>query len=412
MTRFAMAMIALAVSNACLVPLGSRNTAACAEPDATQKDNVLAEFDVGAQSDLLIVPVTIDGREYPFVLDTGSTFCVVDATLHPLLQKTGRRATINGDAGFELYRLPQCRLGPIQIPAGTEAVSVDLLWLRVVSWRDIRGVLGMNVLKEHVVRIDNASGSVQFLRHCFGFADAEFSIFFNDAGLPYIQTKFLSGKSARFVVDSGWAGGGALQAKTFDRLVKCGSLTASRLGVHLKFEGFGIERRASMKWPQVARFSPRHRSFSRADWGNILGLGFLSAYDVTFDFPNEILQLQRGQLLAELTPESHETKPSEYEKLFSDYQESNRDEPKDVAGYLSRASARLENHQYRKAVEDCTKAIRLNPKSARAYLIRGRARLNLDDFGSHSNRAKADLDEYHRLTQQETDFLDCLLLGQ
>jgi tetratricopeptide (TPR) repeat protein len=265
----------------------------------------------------------------------------------------------------------------------------------------------MNVLKAHVVRIDRDSGKVQFLKRSPASADAEFAMSYSARGIPVIETAFLTGKSARFLVDSGWTSAGILKEKTFDEMWRQGSLAEPGMALSLKFEGFSFERYASMKVPQPDRFSRRQRFFSRGNLYNVLGLGFLSAYDVIFDFPNECLYLQRGKLLAESLPDSQGVVPSEYEKIITDYQESIRLDPKDADGYVARGGEWLEKRQYRKAITDCTKAIRLNPKILGAYSIRGRARLKLDE---NPTRAFDDIEEHQRLMGEFLDFCDALLL--
>ena len=394
--------ILLCVGKAYPLSADQTTTAQPGEPTATFKDeNVLAEFDVEKQCEMLIVPVTIDGRDYPFILDTGSSYCVVDTSLQPLVAKTGLRTSINGKAGFDVYKLPESRLGPVQIPAGIEAISLDMVWWRAALGRKVRGVLGMNVLKAHVVRIDCDSGKVQFLKHGPTSADAEFAMSYSARGIPVIETAFLTNKSARFLVDSGLTSAGALKSKTFDELWQQNCLTEPGMFFALKAEGFSFERHASMKLAQRDRFPPRQRFFLRGDIYNVFGLGFLSAYDVTLDFPNECLYLQRGKRLAKSLLESSGGVPSEYEKVFIDYQESIRLDPKDADGYVERGSEWLEKRQYRKAITDCSKAIRLNPKCRGAFLVRGLAKLKLDE---NFNSACQDIEEYQRLLKQELDY--------
>lgn len=383
-------------------PAPARLADAALAADAT---NLIAEFEITRKCDLLIIPITIDGHEYPFILDTGSSCCVIDTSLQPLVSKTKLTAKFNGKKGFEIYRLPEFHMGKVGVPAGAEAISCDLIWWRVVLGHDIRGFLGMNVLKSHVVRIDFDAGKVQFLRDAPKSADADFALSYSSTRIPLVETAFLTGKSCKFRLDSGLASAGEVNAETFKMLHKQGSLAEARPSLSLKFDGFRLARWASMKVPRPAQFDPWQLQFSPGKF-NVLGLGFLSVYDVTLDFPNDCLYLQRGKHLADSFLESKSALPSEYEKIISDYDESIRLDPNVADGYIARSREWIDKRQFRKAIADCNRAIRLDPSCSIAYLIRSSARLGLDEL----DKASADFEEAARLMQAYDDFCEALLL--
>ena len=46
---------------------------------------VLAEFDIPTDGDMMVAPVTVAGRTYQFLIDTGCYWTVFDSALQPLL---------------------------------------------------------------------------------------------------------------------------------------------------------------------------------------------------------------------------------------------------------------------------------------------------------------------------------------
>src|SRR5690242_12582075 len=86
----------------------------------------IAEFDVSSDGDFLLVPVTIDQHEYPFLLSTGLSTTMVDETLrkkfdlHKLEEPAG---TQRGSSRRDRYGGLHANLGNIRLefPEGVEA---------------------------------------------------------------------------------------------------------------------------------------------------------------------------------------------------------------------------------------------------------------------------------------------------
>src|SRR5262245_4197654 len=85
-------------------------------------ERVLQEFDVFKDGDLLLVPVTLKGKEFLFALDTGSTLTVYDSSLKPLLglpKGSGKGTTPDGDVTLPLYDPPPAALGRLAVRSST-----------------------------------------------------------------------------------------------------------------------------------------------------------------------------------------------------------------------------------------------------------------------------------------------------
>lgn len=107
----------------------------------------------------IIVPVTIDGKgPYDFVLDTGATLtCVGDSLASELALPEprgvfGRGATIGGSGNMRLVQIESLRIGETEA-TNVMACAIDLSNIRQLGL-DVRGLLGLNVLKNFRVTLD------------------------------------------------------------------------------------------------------------------------------------------------------------------------------------------------------------------------------------------------------------------
>jgi hypothetical protein len=87
---------------------------------------VLERFAVRGDGDFLIAPVTIKGKVYRFILDTGCSSMICDSSLRPLLGARIDRIAIKGTqstAEVERYAAPEAFVGKLPVPQ-TEPVCV------------------------------------------------------------------------------------------------------------------------------------------------------------------------------------------------------------------------------------------------------------------------------------------------
>jgi serine/threonine protein kinase/tetratricopeptide (TPR) repeat protein len=85
-----------------------------------------------------------------------------------------------------------------------------------------------------------------------------------------------------------------------------------------------------------------------------------------------------------------------YDRAIDDYNEAIHLDPKDIAAYLGRGSARRDKGEHDEAIADYTEAIRLNPRILFAYVLRGESYEMKGDY----DRAVADYTEAIRLISQ------------
>jgi hypothetical protein len=116
---------------------------------------------------LLIVPVRLeDGAELPFVMDTGSSFTLLDKSLEPKLGKrTGTVSVQNWGVTSKLpvFAAPRLYLGGAPLVTGDNVVGDDCKKMPSDSDHPVMGMLGIDCLKHYCLQLDFAAGKMRFL---------------------------------------------------------------------------------------------------------------------------------------------------------------------------------------------------------------------------------------------------------
>lgn len=262
------------------------------EPPAA--DRPLAQFDVAPDGDALLLPVTLAGKTYLFALDTGAAVTVYDRSL-PLGPARGQGTgnTPNGDVSVVMYDAPKASLGPLAFDPGPFVAGADLGRLREATRHDIRGLVGMDFLGRHVVRIDFDAGKVTLLRTA-GSAPGEPVILSHEGQGPCVGVDLPGGSREAFVIDTGCLRFGKIKQDLAAALSKAGK--AQKVGDTLNASISGTTSQA--KWRidslSLSGFCQRDRVLTDSR-DNLLGLGCLSRFVVTLDFPDRMMFLKKGR---------------------------------------------------------------------------------------------------------------------
>ena len=282
------------------------------------QNRVLAEFPMTAtdRNSMIILPLTIEDQQYDFLLDTGANVTVFDISFTEKLKGwylfTPRGKDVTGTAiSATKKNAPDAYIGPLSLKDNVNSVIVmDLGPLNTQSDINIDGVLGMNFLRNFVVRIDPDSKIVSFIastpqRGLFGLFEPQTNrhpewgtpvpIRLGWDRLPYLKGSFASAAETEFVIDTGHDGLYInLDAKTFndvaggDGQFQSEITTTGVTGTKLKrnasiafLDGFTL---GTLKYDSVL--------FREAD-RSIIGFVFLAHHQATFDFPNRTLYLKQ-----------------------------------------------------------------------------------------------------------------------
>jgi PDZ domain/Aspartyl protease len=259
---------------------------------------VLERFKIAKGGDLILVPVTLAGRQRMFVLDTGSSQTIVDrALLHGNpISKVGFDAADKEIVG-SAFPAPSASVGSLGFKGIDVVLGMDMAPLREASGLPIEGILGMDFLSGHVIRIDFDNGELLFLTAAE--RDCATAIPLTDdkdaEGCQCIRGSVGDLPGITFRIDSGCvtASCGSLDTTTYDVLKNGDGLKVIGQG-----GGRGLAGDFSFECGQTGVFQVRGLRVEQPLWasGNqsILGLGFLSRFRVTFDFPKKVMYLRPG----------------------------------------------------------------------------------------------------------------------
>lgn len=178
------------------------------EPAEATLEGDAAEVPFRTHFNLLLVDVAVNGGEArPFILDTGATGTVVDASAAEVGPEAERGAvTMRGTGGekeLALVKLDSLALGDARLLGPAVALG-DLEPLRKLVGADVAGVLGYDFLRHFVVKVDYENSLVTFYDPA-SFAEPAGVTFIpaETAGGHPIVEMAVGGHRGRFVVDLG-----------------------------------------------------------------------------------------------------------------------------------------------------------------------------------------------------------------
>jgi hypothetical protein len=250
--------------------------------------------------DPLIVPVTIQGKQYPFVVDTGARYTIYDQSLRPLMGEhlaTGQASTPIGAIEVEARRPPAASLGGLPLPSQVCYVY-DLRRIREVTGLEIAGILGMDFLQEYVLEIDFDRGEL-----AVGPSPSRRPVPSVPLVLRANRSSFelsLLNKTEEFAIDTGYGGHGSicLRAPLYAALVEAGRIHETVLNTTTVDLGKAVTKNKEGGWLaslSVGKHKLRDLGTSAEPASNMVGLGFLRRFRVTLDFPEGKLYLEPGK---------------------------------------------------------------------------------------------------------------------
>jgi hypothetical protein len=289
----------------------------CSPPPEPDPSLVLACFDVAKHGDFLVLPVTIDGESYKFVVDTGCTRTAFDTSLRKHMGKPAGKFKTKSASGHivegETFEPPHATIGDLGLELPSECDSafqlfgivriarkppqpaplVDLSDVRKTG-HAVRGVIGMDFLRNHVIRIDFDKGKLWFLRSAPEPTEFHVKIDWDNYGLPRLAAQIIGETPKPFLIDTGHVGfdnAGDLEESLFHSLLQTKRATARQEESGYDFLGNEIKTRSAIvKSVEVGIFDHANLRFATRNQ-SILGLGYWSRYVVTLDFPNSKLYL-------------------------------------------------------------------------------------------------------------------------
>jgi hypothetical protein len=249
-----------------------------------------------------IVPVQFKGKTYQFLLDTAMTFTSLDvrlqADLGPPISR-GSVVTPGGKSERLYFAAPDANVGALSLKGLPYVSTQDCRGFSAATGKEIRGVLGMDILKNYVVRLDFDKGtlSIEEPRKAAEEDRGEaMALQYETRGIPYIIGKVMDKWDVKFLIDTCDCGGssGCLHVVYFDSILE--SLHPATMPETSAIAG-GIHRSSVMKVPsvRVGSLTYADMALSKDDFYSTLGWNWLSRHNVTLDFPNKKMYLRKGK---------------------------------------------------------------------------------------------------------------------
>jgi hypothetical protein len=244
-----------------------------------------------------------DGRELPFMLDTGSPETFLDKSLESKLGK--RLETIKLPYGWKEYGAPACGvyappklyLGNTRLQTGRQVFTDDLT--RIWPGRPMMGILGMDCLQNYCLQLDFQAMKLRFLDPGHpqdGNLGRAFPITWF-SGEVSTRIDFCGKKDARFALDTADYADGALKAGLFQL-----ALDKQESVWTLQYKTNGISYRVAYL-PKCAinggtntQLAFRDSSMGAVCSENILGLAFFARNLTTFNFPKRVMYLKQTSI--------------------------------------------------------------------------------------------------------------------
>jgi hypothetical protein len=281
----------------------------CAAPDPATRPaaGLVAEFQIPRWEYPILVPVRFGGRQHLLIADTNSTVTFFDRSLRGLLGEvkvTRRVLTAGGPVRCEFFYAPKAFVGRASLQTGGPVGCLDLAMPRRVVGRDVRGILGMALLRKYVLQIDHDGGRLRLLQ-----PDAKPHPEWGTAvpmkamrQLTPVVTVLLAGVGeVPFAIDTGDNSTLKLERKLFERLVRERKL---KTATALYETAVGTLRQRAARVGDLALGGLKYRGLIASEGSGALpicwlGGKFLARHLVTFDFRNSRLYLKPGRRFAE-----------------------------------------------------------------------------------------------------------------
>lgn len=245
----------------------------------------LEVFSVVPHGDLLIVPVSISAKQYRFVIHTGHPVTTLDEIFEPALRPTGKIVRVSANETVTIYEMPTATCGKSQLPVRGDAICGDLAPWRNFTGHDIRGLLGMSILEQYVLRIDFDNGTVGLAGGLSAPQINGLKLSYNPGGPPTVPMDAGDGRLIPFEIDTSSRYSVCLDKETYDSLLKNGLIDDTlTLGT-----GDETYRVATLRRLRLGEFEHTGLRITEIpNRRNFVGLHYLARYNIVLDFPDHM----------------------------------------------------------------------------------------------------------------------------
>ena len=272
---------------------GARNARAQSDT-RTSIESVKARFRFSADEAGVLVPVTLNDISRPFMIDTGASITAFDRSLRDWLRGPARAMpvkTANGVVSLDFFGAPRARLGKLQLGDVSEVCCVDLTSFRAGTGSEFYGFIGMDFLRGHVMRIDFDVGEVVMLRTVPNDSGEPLPLSLSSKRAPTVTVAVAGMGDLPFIIDTACLSSGTLESPILARLLHEGNATQVSTTLLDSVANSRAVRTVSVREIALGVFRHHGAVFDEGA-KNLLGIGYLSRYVITFDFPRKKLYLK------------------------------------------------------------------------------------------------------------------------
>jgi len=262
----------------------------------------------GLSGGLLFAALRLEnGKDLPFVVDTGSPITILDKSLESRLGKRLTTAPIwwwGAKQKAAVHAAPKLHSGNVPLKTGAIVFVCNLKEMSSAAGHRVLGILGMDCLKHYCIQLDLAAGKMRFLDsnqleaakpgEAFPLVLSNLGQPYSNACLPYIHhSSLLGGQGTNLMIDTGLGIDGALEPGLLRE--QC-----------LRLKGNGARRLDELIWyfPECVWDGETYTNIIIRDATNVvfasgvnvLGLRFLARHLVTLDSPGRTMYLRRQSI--------------------------------------------------------------------------------------------------------------------
>lgn len=290
-------MMIFRASGLILSALLSYSVAAADSIQPPRPADVVMNEEAGRGGLLIVTVRTESGEDWPLVLDTGCAKTGFDPSLAAKLGPSNATETFwNFGVAHQgtLYAPPRLYLGGVLLrTSGTNVGTYDCAGISAFVGRPIRGILGIDVLKNYCVQLDFKARRIRFLDdehsnkegwgEAFALNQLSDECFYTDANLAGV-----AGRGT--LIDTGSLHDGWLRPDIYERWM---DLAKPPEGGESRYPRgvLGNER-----YPELDVVKLNENAITSGDLHarlNGIGVQFLSLHLVTLDFPGRTMYLKR-----------------------------------------------------------------------------------------------------------------------
>ena len=268
-------------------------------PSTADESPVLLEAKHPGDGDIPFVSIVIGGKTYLFAVNTGATMTSLDGSFRGSLggkvysQKVRRShdSVVDVDA-FHRPEIPFTK--GIRIEESF-VLCRDFSGIREAFGADVRGILGMDILRHCVIRLDPDAQRIQLFRTVASDDGAKILLGEGSQKIPTVFLKLPGGFIRQFFVDTGSNTDLSVDKNTFERLVREKAITALRENWSADLTGTLRKKRGGILTEMVIGDEFRVRPYVNESEMNLVGGEFLQRFVVTLDFAKHEMSLRKSK---------------------------------------------------------------------------------------------------------------------